>query len=72
MNIKICCVGKLKDSFYIAAAAEYEKRLSRYCSVEVCEVADEKTPDSMSAAEESRRWQRRASGSCAASGATSM
>ncbi len=45
MKITIVCVGKIKESFYRDAAAEYIKRLSRYCRVEVLEVADEKTPE---------------------------
>lgn len=51
MNIKLACVGKLKDRFYIEAAAEYAKRLGRYAAVEICEVADEKTPETLSDAE---------------------
>ncbi len=51
MNIRILCVGKLKDKFYIEAAAEYSKRLGRYCQIEICEAPDEKTPDSYSDAE---------------------
>lgn len=45
MKITIICVGKIKEAFYRDAAAEYIKRLSRYCRVEVLEVADEKTPE---------------------------
>lgn len=45
MKITILCVGKIKEKFYRDAVAEYEKRLSRYCKVEIIEVADEKTPD---------------------------
>lgn len=45
MKISIVCVGKIKESFYREAVAEYAKRLSRYCKPEVIEVADEKTPD---------------------------
>ena len=52
MNIKILCVGKIKEKFYRDAIAEYEKRLSRYCKLAVIEVADEKTPDRSSEAEE--------------------
>jgi 23S rRNA (pseudouridine1915-N3)-methyltransferase len=52
MKMKIACVGKLKDSFYREAAAEYTKRLSRFCSLEIAEVADEKAPESFSPAEE--------------------
>ncbi len=42
MQIKIACVGKLKDRFYLEAAAEYAGRLSRFCTLGVCEVADER------------------------------
>lgn len=45
MKITILCVGKIKEKFYRDALAEYEKRLSRYCRLEIVEVADEKTPD---------------------------
>lgn len=45
MNIRILCVGKIKEKFYRDALAEYEKRLSRYCRLQVIEVPDEKTPD---------------------------
>lgn len=44
MKIDIICVGKLKEKFYRDAAAEYIKRLSRYCKTEIVEVQDEKTP----------------------------
>ena len=52
MNIKILCVGKIKEKFYRDALAEYEKRLSRYCRLSIIEVADEKTPDKCSETEE--------------------
>lgn len=48
MKITILCVGKIKEKFYRDAIAEYEKRLSRYCKLEVIEVADEKTPEGAS------------------------
>lgn len=41
-------MGKIKEKFYRDAIAEYEKRLSRYCKLEIVEVADEKTPDNAS------------------------
>ena len=44
-RITLLCVGKLKEKFYADAATEYTKRLSRYCRLELSEVADEKTPD---------------------------
>ena len=45
MRITIIAVGKVKEKFYRDAFAEYEKRLGKYCRVEVVEVEDEKTPD---------------------------
>ena len=45
MKISIVCVGKVKEAFYRDAIAEYSKRLSRYCKLEIIEVADEQTPD---------------------------
>ena len=39
-KVTILCVGKLKEKFYIDAAAEYVKRLDRFAAVEIFE-ADE-------------------------------
>ncbi len=52
MNISIICVGKIKEKFYRDAIDEYAKRLSRYCKLDIVEVADEKTPDNASEKEE--------------------
>ena len=52
MKITIVCVGKIKESFYREALAEYAKRLSRYVTLDIAEVADEKTLDNASPAEE--------------------
>ena len=52
MKITILTVGKIKEKFYRQAVEEFEKRLSRYCKLEIIEVADEKTPDRASQAEE--------------------
>ena len=51
MKITIIAVGKIKERYYRDALAEYGKRLSRYCKLEIVEVEDEKTPDKASAAE---------------------
>lgn len=48
MNITIIAVGRIKEKFYTEAIAEYSKRLSRYCSLKIIEVEDEKTPDKAS------------------------
>ena len=54
MNVRILAAGKLKDRFYQEAAAEYAKRLSRFCTLELVEVADEKAPVSLSPAGEAQ------------------
>ena len=48
MKITILTVGKIKEKYLKDAIAEYSKRLSRYCRLEIIEVADEKTPDNAS------------------------
>ena len=50
MKITIITVGKLKEKYLKDAIAEYSKRLSKYCKLEIVEVADEKTPDKASEA----------------------
>lgn len=45
MNIRLLCVGKIKESFFRDALAEYGKRLGRFVKWEVVELPDEKIPD---------------------------
>lgn len=52
MKITLVTVGKIKEKFYTDAIAEYSKRLSRYCKLDIVQMADEKTPDSASEAVE--------------------
>lgn len=52
MKITIVSVGKIKESYYRDAISEYRKRLSKYCNLEIVEVADEKTKEHASVAEE--------------------
>ena len=44
LNIKIICVGKLKEKFYLGAAAEYTKRLGAHCRLEVEELPESRLP----------------------------
>lgn len=44
MKITVITVGKIKEKYLEDAIAEYSKRLSRYCKLEIIQVADEKTP----------------------------
>ena len=50
-RITVLCVGKLKEKFYADAAAEYIKRLSRYCKIEVTELPETRLPEDPSPAE---------------------
>ena len=52
MKISVITVGKIKEKYLRDAIAEYSKRLSRYCRLEIIEVADERTPDQASEAVE--------------------
>ena len=52
MNVKIVCVGKLKEAYFEAACAEFQKRLKRFCTLEIVELADEKAPESLHPSEE--------------------
>ncbi len=45
MKVTLICVGKLKEKYLTQGVEEYAKRLSRYCNLEIIELADEKTPD---------------------------
>ena len=44
-NNTLLAVGKIKEKYLVQGISEYAKRLSRYCKLEIVEVADEKTPD---------------------------
>ena len=56
-KVTILCVGKLKERFYIDAAAEYVKRLQRLCRLEVIELPESRLPDDPSPAELRRALQ---------------
>ena len=51
MKVKIVTVGKLKEKYLKDGIAEYSKRISRFATVEMVELADEKTPDRASDSE---------------------
>ena len=50
-NITLITVGKLKEKFYLSAAAEYEKRLKGYCQFQLLELPEVRLPDNPSPAE---------------------
>ncbi len=50
-HVTVLCVGRLKEKFYADAAAEYGKRLQRYCRLELIELPEQRLPDAPSPAE---------------------
>ena len=48
LAVKLICVGKMREKFYLDAFSEYAKRLGAYCRFELTELAEEKLPDSPS------------------------
>ena len=52
INIKIICVGKIKEKSISDIISEYSKRLSKYCKLEIFELDDEKIPTNSSPADE--------------------
>ena len=48
LNINIVCVGKVKEKYLKDALLEYSKRLSKYCKLNIIEIADEPIPSSLS------------------------
>ena len=45
LNIKLICVGRLRERFYIDAFDEYARRLSAYCKFECVELNEVKLGD---------------------------
>lgn len=52
MNITILCIGKLKEKYWTEAVEEYSKRLSKYCTLLINEIKEERIRDNPSKAEE--------------------
>ena len=50
-DITLITMGKLKEPFYISAAAEYEKRMKAYCRFHLLELPEFRLPDDPSPAE---------------------
>ena len=50
-DITLIAMGKLKEKFYLNAAAEYEKRMKGYCQFKLLELPEVRLPDNPSPAE---------------------
>ena len=48
LYVKLICVGKMRERFYLDAFAEYRKRLQAYCRLELCEIVEQRLPDAPS------------------------
>ncbi len=50
-EITLIAMGKLKEKFYLSAAAEYEKRMKGYCQFKLFELPEIRLPENPSLAE---------------------
>lgn len=48
VGVTVLCVGKLKEPHFLAACAEYEKRLRPFCRLTVTELTEERLPETPS------------------------
>ncbi|MEG6586576.1 23S rRNA (pseudouridine(1915)-N(3))-methyltransferase RlmH [Dendrosporobacter sp. 1207_IL3150] len=54
MKITIVAVGKIKEKYLSAGIAEFTKRLTPYCKLNIIEVDEERMPDNPSDAEKAK------------------
>lgn len=59
-SVTLIAMGKLKEKFYLSAAAEYEKRLKGYSEFQIIELPEVRLPDNPSPAEISTGLEREA------------
>lgn len=45
LSVKLICVGKMREKFYVDAFAEYAKRLQAYCRLELLEINEQRLGD---------------------------
>jgi len=50
-EITLLAMGKLKEKFYISAAAEYEKRMKGFCQFRILELPETRLPENPSPAQ---------------------
>lgn len=51
LEVRLICIGKLKEDYWRSAVAEYEKRLRPLCKFQLVELPEARLPDSPSAAQ---------------------
>ena len=62
LSIKLICVGKMREKFYIDAFSEYTKRLGAYCRFELTELAEVRLPEDPSQKEITAALEKEAAG----------
>ena len=45
LNVKLICVGRMREKFYIDAFEEYRKRLQAFCRLELTEIPEQRLGD---------------------------
>lgn len=45
LGIKLICVGKMRERYFVEAFEEYKKRLGAYCRFECLELSEQRLPD---------------------------
>lgn len=48
LSVKLICVGKMREGFYVQAFSEYAKRLTAFCRLDCTELAEQRLPDAPS------------------------
>ncbi len=51
LQVKLICVGRLREKFYVEAFEEYRKRLGGYCKLECVDVPEQRLPENPSDAQ---------------------
>ena len=51
LSVKLICVGRMRERFYIDAFADYEKSLRTLCRFELAEITEQRLPDNPSQAD---------------------
>lgn len=54
LKINILCVGKIKEDYLKDAIAEYSKRLSKYCNLNIIELPDSPIPEKLNSSIENK------------------
>lgn len=59
LSITLVCVGKMRETYYISAFAEYAKRLGAYCRFDLVELPEQRLPERRRKKRSTPRWKKR-------------